>query len=101
MTEKTFAGFGEVKEGEFDVWDPANVSPVVGWLASPLAADVNGQVFVVWGSEVQVARSWSLGGKVDADGKAWTIDTLAAAAPTLFAKHEPGLAPFGVLEYPT
>jgi NAD(P)-dependent dehydrogenase (short-subunit alcohol dehydrogenase family) len=98
MTEKTFAGFGEAKEGEFDVWDPANVSPVVGWLASPLAADVSGQVFVVWGSEIQLVRTWTLGGMIDAAGKAWTVDSLADAASTLFAKQSPGVPPFGVLE---
>jgi NAD(P)-dependent dehydrogenase (short-subunit alcohol dehydrogenase family) len=100
MTEQTFAGFGAVEEGQFDVWAPENVSPVVGWLASPLAADVSGQVFVVWGSEVQVAQSWTLGGKVDAAGKAWTVDSLAAAAPELFARHAPGIAAFGELAAP-
>jgi NAD(P)-dependent dehydrogenase (short-subunit alcohol dehydrogenase family) len=99
MTEKTFAGFGAVEDGAFDEWDPANVSPVVGWLASPAAADVTGQVFVVWGSEVQVARAWTLGGAVDAGGKAWTVDSLTEAAPTLFAKHDSGVPAF-VLESP-
>jgi NAD(P)-dependent dehydrogenase (short-subunit alcohol dehydrogenase family) len=96
MMEKTFGGLDA--NTAFDVWAPENVSPVVGWLASPLAAEVSGQVFVVWGSEVQVAHIWTLGGKVDNSGQRWTIDSLAAAAPDLFATHASGLPIFGVLE---
>jgi NAD(P)-dependent dehydrogenase (short-subunit alcohol dehydrogenase family) len=98
MTEKTFAGFGAVEEGQFDEWAPENVSPVVAWLASPAAAEVSGQTFVVWGDEVSVARSWTLGGQVKAGNKAWTVDSLTEAATELFANHNPGIAPFGVLE---
>jgi NAD(P)-dependent dehydrogenase (short-subunit alcohol dehydrogenase family) len=98
MTELTFGGFGETKEGEFDAFAPENVSPVVGWLASPAAAEVSGQVFVVWGSEVQLVRPWTLGGKVDAGGKAWSVDGLVNAMPDLFAKRSPGVPTFGVLE---
>jgi 3-oxoacyl-[acyl-carrier protein] reductase len=98
MTEKTFAGFGAVEEGQFDAWAPENVSPVVGWLASPAASEVTGQVFVVWGSEVQLVHTWSLGGRVDAENKPWTVDMLVEAMPQLFAKQQPGLTPFGALE---
>jgi NAD(P)-dependent dehydrogenase (short-subunit alcohol dehydrogenase family) len=98
MTEMTFGGFGEQKEGEFDMFAPENVSPVVGWLASPAAAEVSGQTFVVWGSEVQLVRPWTLGGKVDAGGKAFTVDSLTAAMPDLFKKQSPGVPAFGVLE---
>ncbi len=94
MTEMTFSGFGSTEEGGFDAFAPENVSPVVGWLASPAAADVTGQVFIVWGSEVQVAKGFTLGGQIDAAGKAWTVDGLIEAAPTLFAKHDSGIPPF-------
>ena len=43
----------------FDAWDPANVSPVVGWLASDAAADVTGQHFVVYGGDVHVMEGWT------------------------------------------
>jgi NAD(P)-dependent dehydrogenase (short-subunit alcohol dehydrogenase family) len=97
MTEMTFSGFGSTEEGAFDAFAPENVSPVVGWLASPPAGNVTGQVFIVWGSEVQVAKGFTLGGQVDAGGKAWTVDGLVEAAPTLFAKHESGVPPFQLL----
>jgi NAD(P)-dependent dehydrogenase (short-subunit alcohol dehydrogenase family) len=97
MTELTFAGFGTTEEGQFDAFAPENVSPVIGWLASPAAADVTGQVFVVWGSEVQVARIFTLAGSIDAGGKAWTVDGLIEAAPKLFANHESGIPPFQLL----
>jgi NAD(P)-dependent dehydrogenase (short-subunit alcohol dehydrogenase family) len=99
MTEQTFAGFGAVEEGQFDAWAPENISPLVGWLASPHAAEVTGQTFIVWGSEIQLVRQWSLGGKIDAGGKQWTVDELDTAAETLFAKQDKGLPPgFGLLE---
>ena len=40
------------KEGEFDAWDPDNMGPLIGFLASDAAADVSGQVFVMWGDRV-------------------------------------------------
>ncbi|MGN6474327.1 MAG: SDR family oxidoreductase [Mycobacteriales bacterium] len=97
MTEQTFAGFGATEEGAFDAFAPENVSPLIGWLASPAAANVSGQVFVVWGSEIQLARGFSLGGTIDAGGKAWTVDELIAAQPELFAKQDPGVPPFQLL----
>jgi len=99
MTEQTFAGFGATEEGQFDAWAPENISPLIGWLASPYSADVTGQTFIVWGSEIQLVRQWSLGGKIDAGAKQWTVDELANAADTLFAKQDKGLPPgFGLLE---
>jgi NAD(P)-dependent dehydrogenase (short-subunit alcohol dehydrogenase family) len=97
MTEMTFSGFGSTEEGAFDAFAPENVSPLIGWLASPAAAGVTGQVFVVWGSEVQVAKGFTLGGTIDAGGKAWTVDGLIEAQSTLFAKHDSGIPPFQLL----
>jgi NAD(P)-dependent dehydrogenase (short-subunit alcohol dehydrogenase family) len=65
------------KEGRFDRWDPANVSPFVVYLATT-ACPLNGQVFVVGGSRVQRVKPWSLDPdwKLDSDGR-WSVQELA------------------------
>ncbi len=52
MTE-SLGGF-DIKEGDFDVYAPENVSPLVAYLASPASAKVSGQLFVVYGREISV-----------------------------------------------
>jgi len=61
----------------FDTWHPANVSPVVAWLA---AADcpVTGRVFLAHGGKVELFRPWSLEAAVDKDGR-WSAAELAEA----------------------
>jgi hypothetical protein len=49
----------EVPAGEFDVFSPANVAPLVGWLASDDAAACNGQVFRVGGRTVWPMKGWT------------------------------------------
>jgi NAD(P)-dependent dehydrogenase (short-subunit alcohol dehydrogenase family) len=49
---------GEVKPGEFDIWGPQNISPLVAWLSSDDAAGVNGQVFRVGGRTVWPMKGW-------------------------------------------
>ena len=48
----------EPKPGEFDMFNPANVAPLVAWLASDDAAGVNGQVFRVGGRSVWPMKGW-------------------------------------------
>ena len=57
-TPSTAALMGKPKAGEFDVFSPANVAPIVAWLASDDAAAVNGQVFRVGGTSVWPMRGW-------------------------------------------
>ena len=55
---------GEVKEGEFDVFSPRNVAPLVAWLASDDAKDAHGEVFRVGGGTVWLMQGWHSAGKV-------------------------------------
>src|SRR5947207_6266268 len=48
----------EPKAGEFDVFGPANIAPLVVWLASDDAKDVHGMVFRVGGRSVWVMQGW-------------------------------------------
>jgi hypothetical protein len=96
MTELTFSGFGGGAEEGFDAMAPENVSPLVGWLASPAAADVSGQVFIVWGSEITLAEGWRPVVKIDARGQRWTVDELVAQGPRLFRDRDSGVPPFVV-----
>ncbi len=77
-------------ESEFDRFLPSNISPLVAWLASDDAGDVNGQVFVVIGGDVWVMKGWTIAGHLHKDG-AWTVDELAQKKSDLFKDHQPVL----------
>ncbi|MEX2293659.1 MAG: SDR family oxidoreductase [Acidimicrobiales bacterium] len=81
LTEAT-PGLGEMvaapAEG-FDVWDPANVSPVVAYLATA-ACPITGRTFFVQGGTVRVMEPWHLGARLERDDR-WTIDDLAKQLP--------------------
>ena len=68
-------------DGAFDPWDPANISPLVAYLAS---ADCvfNGATFVVQGGNVTLIDSWRRAGSVDRDSR-WTVAELADAIRAL------------------
>jgi NAD(P)-dependent dehydrogenase (short-subunit alcohol dehydrogenase family) len=70
-----------VRDGMFDEWDPANVAPIVAYLAST-ACRFNGETFFVRGGTVQRVRSWELAESVRRDG-AWSVDELAVALDKL------------------
>jgi NAD(P)-dependent dehydrogenase (short-subunit alcohol dehydrogenase family) len=94
MTEMTFSEFGQADTSGFDEMAPENVSPLVAWLASPAAADISGQVFIVYGAEITVCQGWTPFAKIDAGGKAWTVDDLVDKGHKLFEKRDAGVPPF-------
>jgi len=69
---------GEVKPGEFDIFSPANIAPLVVWLASDDAKDVHGMVFRVGGSSVWVMQGWHSAAQVKGAG-VWDIAELGKA----------------------
>jgi NAD(P)-dependent dehydrogenase (short-subunit alcohol dehydrogenase family) len=77
----------------FDARDPGNVSPVVVWLASDLAADVNGQIFVVGEGRVYALAPWRQVGGIEKDGR-WSPEEIDARRAELFGSGAPTLGPF-------
>lgn len=86
MTEDVLGDFAAAKPGQFDEWDPANIAPVVAWLASDAAAKVSGQVFVVFANRLHVMSGWTLEGTIETEG-AWTVAELAARSDELFGER--------------
>jgi NAD(P)-dependent dehydrogenase (short-subunit alcohol dehydrogenase family) len=69
------------RPGSFDVWDPANISPLVAYLASEQCA-FTGETFLVQGGVVTLIDSWARGEGVERDHK-WTVDDRATALAPL------------------
>jgi NAD(P)-dependent dehydrogenase (short-subunit alcohol dehydrogenase family) len=85
MTEST-PGLSEIVQapaepGAFDLWDPANVSPLVAYLATA-DCPVNGKVFFVQGGKVQFFQPWTLTASIDQDAR-WTVESLARQLPAI------------------
>src|SRR6478672_13183063 len=68
LTEAT-PGLGEIVKApedaeQFDIWDPANISPLVAYLASADCA-FNGETFFVQGGSVKLVQSWTMAAGVE------------------------------------
>ncbi len=77
-------GLGDImkpREGAFDPWDPANISPLVAYLASADCA-FTGETFLVQGGSVTMVESWARGAHVERDSK-WTVAELTEALAPL------------------
>lgn len=61
----------------FDVWDPANVSPVVAYLATS-ACEASGRTIFVQGGAVRLMEGWHFADNFERDDR-WTIEDLATA----------------------
>jgi len=70
-----------VPEGSFDVWDPANVSPLVGYL-STAGCPFTGETFFVQGGVVKRVQSWTMAETVE-QAEMWTVETLGEALSAL------------------
>ena len=65
----------------FDLWDPANVSPLVCYLAAEACA-FNGETFFVQGGKVTRVKSWEFGEGVEQNDR-WSVADLTAALSKL------------------
>jgi len=81
LTEAT-PGLGEIvkppaEADTFDVWDPANVSPLVAYLATA-DCPFNGATFYVQGGTVRLMEPWRMGDGVE-QSERWTVSGLGEA----------------------
>jgi 3-oxoacyl-[acyl-carrier protein] reductase len=100
-TDMTAGLMGAPPTGAVDPLAPQHVAPLVAYLASPAAAGINGEVFVVHGGVAAVLdpprlrATFQAAEHGSADGM-WTADSIAAALETAFpaqagaAGAEPG-----------
>ncbi len=65
----------EPEEGEVDLFSPAQISPLVAWLATE-KCPVNGKVFAVSGGSIQQLKGWTVEHTTETDDD-WTLDTVA------------------------
>lgn len=80
LTEAT-PGFGEImrstiEEGVVDAFHPANISPLVAYLATE-KCPVTGQVYAVQGGSIQQLEGWTVAHTTETDDP-WTIDEVGA-----------------------
>ena len=84
MTEAAFADTMARPDEGFDAMDPANVSPVVAWLASEDAGDVTGRLIEVEGGRICVEEGWRHGPAQDL-GRRWQAGEVGPALRELLA----------------
>ena len=85
LTEAT-PGLGEIvkppeDDEQFDVWDPANVSPLVAYLATA-DCPFNGATFYAQGGSVRLMEPWRMGEGVERPER-WTVAGLQEALAKL------------------
>jgi 3-oxoacyl-[acyl-carrier protein] reductase len=88
-TAMTAGVFGAAPADEPDPLSPEHVAPFVAYLASPAAARISGQVFVVYGGMVAVMGAPSVAARFDAESGTWTADELDRALGGFFAYRDP------------
>jgi 3-oxoacyl-[acyl-carrier protein] reductase len=93
MTENLFGEMAAKKDAGFDEWDPVNIAKLIGFLATDEAADVNGQIFVVFGGNIWAMGGFHPVGEVHRD-HAWTPKELIEAKGELFKGIDSGIPKF-------
>ena len=78
MTEAT-PGLGDIVKapedpGKFDVWNPANISPLVAYLATE-NCEAQGKVFFVQGGTIKLFQGWTMTDGIEKNDR-WTVADL-------------------------
>ncbi len=91
-TAMTAAVFGEDESGQaVDPYSADHVAPLVAYLASPAAARITGQVFVVYGGMVALLAAPVVEQRFDATGDLWDLDSLDQSLGSYFADRDPAV----------
>jgi NAD(P)-dependent dehydrogenase (short-subunit alcohol dehydrogenase family) len=87
-TSMTEGVFGAAPDGGDDPLSPEHVAELVAYLASPAAAAISGQVFVVYGPMVALMAAPTVEQRFDAVGSAWSAGELAGGLGDYFADRD-------------
>lgn len=89
MTADVFGDAPDLAAGDVDPLSPEHVVNLVTFLSSPAAAEVNGQVFIVYGPQVTLVAAPTAEHKFTADGAAWDPAQLSTTLRDYFAGRDP------------
>lgn len=89
MTADVFGAAPEVEAGGIDPLSPEHVVSLVRFLSSPAAAEVNGQVFIVYGPQVTLVAAPTAEHRFSAEGPAWEPARLSETLRDYFAGRDP------------
>ena len=92
MTEGTLGGMFDKPAEGFDTFNPENVAPLVGFLASPAAERISGQVFIAHGKTVSLLSGPTVAERFESDD-GWTAEGVAGRLAPYF--EQPAVAGAG------
>ncbi len=85
MTENLSRARAAPDEDEWSERSPENIAPLVTWLASAESAGVTGQVFLISGGRITIAKAWERGPGINR-GARWDPSELGAVVTKLLAE---------------